>query len=323
MDDVNDYIALHAVMLHRGFSAAARQLGLPKATLSKRVARLEKRLGVRLIERSTRSVRATEIGQQVFEQAQAIVAGVDAAAAAAVSVQSEPNGVLRVGCAEGFIHAVLAEIIPGFLRTYPRICLHLDELKRPADLVRDRIDLVIRIRYAVEADAHLVVRRLSEETGILAASPAYLRALDAPPLLDDLHQLPTLTIAHETTWDLVNRSGKRQQIEVAPRLVSSNLETLRKAVVAGLGIGLLPQHVCRADLASGALERVLPEWNTADATIYAMFSSRRGVTPAMRALIDYLAETIPRVTAPPYRSYPAMAATDRPAALPAACDIPS
>jgi DNA-binding transcriptional LysR family regulator len=295
MDDANDYIALHAVLMHGGFSAASRQLGLPKATLSKRVAALEKRLGVRLVERSTRNVRATDVGQQVFEQAQAIVAAVGAAAAVAAVVQSEPNGVLRVGCAEGLIHGVLAEIIPPFLRTHPRICLHLEELKRPADLVRDHIDLVIRIRYAVEADAHLVVRRLSRETGILAASPAYLATLDAPLLLEDLVKLPTLMMAHETIWDLVDTSGKRQQIEVNPRLVSSNLETLRKAAKAGLGVALLPHYVCRADFVLGTLERVLPEWSTADATVYAMFSSRRGVTPALRALIDYLSKTIPSV----------------------------
>jgi DNA-binding transcriptional LysR family regulator len=302
MDDANDYIALHAVLMHGGFSAASRQLGLPKATLSKRVAKLEEHLGVRLLERSTRNVRATEVGQQVFEHARDIVAGVEAAAAAVAIIQSEPSGVLRVGCAEGLIHGVLAQVIPGFLRTHPRICLHLEELKRPADLVRDRIDLVIRIRYVVEADAHLVVRRLSRETGVLAASPAYLATLDAPPLLQDLDRLATLTMAHETTWDLVNRSGQNQQIAVTPRLVASNLETLRQAAKAGLGIGLLPLHVCRADFVLGTLERVLPEWNTADATIYAMFSSRRGVTPALRALIDYLAETIPGVIAASDRS---------------------
>jgi DNA-binding transcriptional LysR family regulator len=298
MDDANDYVALHAVLMHGGFSAASRRLGLPKGTLSKRVARLEERLGVRLLERTTRDVRATEVGRQVFEQAQLIVSGLGAAAAAAASAQAEPNGVLRLGSPQGLIHGMLAEILPGFLRSHPKICLHLEELNRPADLVRDRIDLALRARYAVEADAHLVVRRLARESGILAAAPAYLASLDAPLTFEDLGRLPTLTMAHETTWTLVDSAGGRRQVEVAPRLVSSNLEMLRSAAEAGLGIGLLPEHTCRAGFESGALQRILPEWSTAEGTIYAVFSSRRGLTPAIRALIDYLAETIPRTTSP-------------------------
>jgi DNA-binding transcriptional LysR family regulator len=298
MDDANDYVALHAVLMHGGFSAAARQLGLPKGTLSKRVTRLEERLGVRLLERSTRDVRATEVGRQVFEQAQFIVAGLAAAAALAASAQAEPNGVLRLGSPQGLIHGMLADILPGFLKAHPKICLHLEELNRPADLVRDRIDLALRARYEVEADANLVVRRLAREAGVLAAAPAFLASLDAPPEIEDLARLPTLMMAHETTWNLVDRSDGRRQIELTPRLVSPNLEMLRTAAEAGLGIGLLPQHVCRAGFLSGTLRHVLPEWSTAEGTIYAVFSSRRGLTPAIRSLIDYLAETIPRTTAP-------------------------
>ncbi|ORE90349.1 LysR family transcriptional regulator [Aurantimonas sp. 22II-16-19i] len=298
MDDANDYVALHAVLIHGGFSAAARRVGLPKATLSKRVARLEERLGVRLLERSTRNVRPTEVGRQIFEQAQAIVAGLGAAAAVAASAQAEPNGVLRVGSPQGLIHGMLAEILPDFLRLHPRICLHLEEMNRPADLVRDRIDVALRARYEVEAGAHLVVRQFCREAGVLAAAPAYLAELGTLPLLQDIPRLPTLAMAHETIWNLVDRSGECRQIEVAPRLLSTNVELLRMATEAGLGIALLPQHVCRPGFQSGTLVRILPELATAEGTIYADFSSRRGLTPAIRALIDYLAETIPRTTSP-------------------------
>ena len=296
MDDANDFVALHAVLTHGGFSTAARRLGLPKGTLSKRVARLEERLGVRLLERSARNVRATEVGRQVFEQTQHIVAGLGAAAAVAASAQAEPSGGLRVGSPQGLIHGMLAEILPAFLQAYPRISLHLEELNRPADLIRDRIDLALSARIEVEADAHLVVRRLARESGVLAAAPGFVAGLAAPLQFEDLGRLPSLTMSHETTWNLVDRSGARRQIELAPRLVSPNLEMLRAAAEAGLGIGLLPEHICRAGFLSGKLSPVLPEWSTAEGTIYAVFSSRRGVTPAMRALIDYLAETIPLTT---------------------------
>src|SRR5690606_11462393 len=144
----------------------------------------------------------------------------------------------------------------------------LEELNRPADLVRDRIDLALRARLEVEADANLVVRRLARESGVLAAAPAFLAGLDRPPRLEDLGHLPTLTMAHETMWNLVDRSGERRLIEVAPRLVSVNLEMLRTAAEAGLGIGLLPQHTCRDGFLSGTLVPILPEWSTAEGTIY-------------------------------------------------------
>jgi len=298
MDDANDYVALHAVLVHGGFSAASRQVGLPKATLSKRVARLEERLGVRLLERSTRNIRPTDVGRKVFEQAELIVGGLGAAAAVAASAHAEPNGTLRIASPQGLIHGMLAEILPGFLKLHPKVCLHLEELNRPADLVQDGIDLALRARYEVEADANLVVRQFTREAGVLAAAPACLAALGTMPLLEDLPGLPTLAMARETTWNLVNRSGEYRRITVVPRLLSSNVEVLKAGAEAGLGVALLPLHIYRLGFQTGTLVRVLPEWSTATGTIYAVFSSRHGVTPALRALIDYLAKTIPATTSP-------------------------
>lgn len=299
MGDPNDYVAFHAVLVHGGFSAAARHLRTPKGTLSKRIARLESQLGVRLLERSTRQIRPTEVGRRVFEHAEIIVMGLDAAAAIAAEAQAEPNGLVRLSCPQGLIHDLLTEILPAFLRAFPRIRVNLKELNRPADLVEDDVDLVLRAREVVAADASLVVRRFGREVGVLAAAPAFLETIDAASLiLDDLASLPTLAHGEERSWQLTGPAGERQDVAVTPRLVSANFELLLAAAIEGLGVALLPEHVCRASFAKGALRPVLPEWRTTQGTIYGVFSSRRGLTPAVRELIEFLAREIGRRSAP-------------------------
>lgn len=299
MNDANDYVALHAVLTHGGFSAAARRLGLPKGTLSKRVARLEASLGVRLLERSTRSVRATEVGREILEQAELVVAGLEAAAAVAAGAHAEPNGVVRLSSPQGLVQGLVSEILPQFLATHPKVRAHVVEMNRPADLVQDRIDLALRARQEVGADATQIARPLGHEAAVLVASPGFLAGLGQLADPEDLGRVPGLAMEDTGTWGLLSRSGDRRQVGVVPRLVSNNVEILRAAAVEGLGVAMLPEHVCRADLTSGTLERVLPEWSSVSGTIYAVFSSRRGLTPAIRALIDFLADAVPRRISPP------------------------
>ena len=299
MGDPNDYVAFHAVLVHGGFSAAARHLRTPKGTLSKRIARLESQLGVRLLERSTRHVRPTEVGRRVFDHAELIVVGLDAAAAVAAEAQAEPNGLVRLSCPQGLIHDLLTEILPAFLQAYPKVRLHLEQLNRPADLVEDDVDLALRARAVVAADASLVVRRFGREVGVLAAAPAFLDTIDPAALVpEDLASLPTLAQGDERLWQLIGPAGEHREVAVTPRLVSANFELLLAAAIQGLGVALLPEHICRTSFATGALRPVLPEWRTSQGTIYGVFSSRRGLTPALRELIEFLAKEIGRRSAP-------------------------
>jgi DNA-binding transcriptional LysR family regulator len=298
MGDPNDYVAFHAVVVHGGFSAAARHLRTPKGTLSKRIARLECQLGVRLLERSTRQIRPTEVGRRVFEHAEVIVVGLGAAAAIAAEAQAEPNGLVRLSCPQGLIHNLLTEILPAFLQAYPKVRVQLKELNRPASLVEDDVDLALRARDEVAADAALVVRRFGREVGVLAASPTFLDGNTAPLVLEDLSSLPTLAQSDERLWQLSGPAGERREVAVTPRLMSANFELLLAAAIEGLGVALLPEHICRASFANGALRPVLPEWRTNSGTIYGVFSSRRGLTPALRELIEFLAKEIGRRSAP-------------------------
>src|SRR3954471_21681804 len=138
--DLNDFYFFHAVVTHHGFSAAERATRISKGTLSKGVARLEERLQVRLLERTTRKLRVTEVGRAFYEQCQVILAGVEAAEAAAAQAFAEPNGMVRVSCPQGLIQNLVAEILPGFMNVYPKVRVQLRVINRPADLVDDGID---------------------------------------------------------------------------------------------------------------------------------------------------------------------------------------
>jgi DNA-binding transcriptional LysR family regulator len=298
MDDANDYVALHAVLTYGGFSAASRELGVPKGTLSKRVVRLEEALGVRLLERSTRHVRATEVGREILEHAELIVGGLEAAAAVAAGAHAEPNGLIRVSTPQGLIHGLLTDILPAFLERYPKVRVNLLEVNRPVNLLQDHIDLALRARLEVAAESSQVVRRLARESALLAASPAVASNLDPGLTIDDLTQLPVISMADVKDWELISRSGEQRKIGITPRLISGNVELLRNAAARGLGIALLPEHNCLDDFKSGRLTQVFPDWSSGCGTIYAVFSSRRGLNPAVRALIDFLAEAVPRFTTP-------------------------
>lgn len=177
MQDLNDLAFFHAVATHQGFSAAARATGLPKATLSKRVALLEERLGVRLLERTTRRLRLTDVGQSVYEQVEAMLAGAEAAEAVAARAQAEPNGMVRVSCPQVMLQDLVIGILTGFLRRHPKVRVQLKILNRPADLVEDRVDVALRIRRSLDTDPNLIVRAMSRTRLVLVASPALLGRL--------------------------------------------------------------------------------------------------------------------------------------------------
>ena len=299
MQDLNDFAYFHAVVTHQGFSAAAAYVGVPKGTLSKRVARLEARLQVRLLERSTRRLRTTEVGRAVFEQCELMMAGLEAAEGAAVNARVEPNGLVRVSCPQGLVQDLVGGMLRRFMAAYPKVRIQLKELNRPADLIEDGVDIALRARAVVEADANSVVRKLGLSRRILTVSPALREALGDQLTIEQLASLPTLAMAEEEThWPLLGPNGEDSPVAIQPRLLCSDFEVLRRAALDGLGIALLPEHICAKSVARGQLIHALPEWNTVDGTVYAVFSSRRGLTPALRALIDFLvAEFSERVRA--------------------------
>lgn len=296
MPDVNDLYYFALVTQHGGFSAAARKLHIAKSALSKRVARLEDRMGTRLIERSSRGFRLTAVGEEVFTQCEGIIAGVEGAQAAAMRATARPRGVVRFACPPGMAYDAVSSILPGFLSTYPEVRLAMSVSNRRVDLIEDGFDLALRVREQLDSDAALVVRRLGFSRRILVASPAHL-ATRAP--LDGVAGLaagPMLSIGDEIgpeRWRFSGADSAEAEVEVTPTFVASDFRVLLESAIAGVGVALLPQVVCRAALAEGRLVQVLPDWHSRDDIVHLVFTSRRGLLPATRALVDYLASELP------------------------------
>jgi DNA-binding transcriptional LysR family regulator len=287
--DLNDYVLFAEIVAHGGFAAAGRALRAPKSTLSRRISTLEARLGVRLIERSTRRFRVTEVGQAFLERCQAILLEAQRAEAAVSEALSEPRGPVRVSCPLGLVES-LSQCFSGFLRKYPKVHLQVVALDRPVDLIAERIDVAIRVRVSLDTDAALTLRSLGKSSRILVASPVL--ASSCPGDVAGLASLPTLATTDqigEIVWEFKSADGTSRAIRHVPRMTCVDFTALRDAAVAGLGIALLPDHVCRAQLAKGELVRVFPDWHTEIGIVHLVFTTRRGLPPAVRAFIDHLA----------------------------------
>jgi DNA-binding transcriptional LysR family regulator len=295
LNDFSDFALFVKVVDHQGFSAAGRQLGIPKSRLSRRIALLEERLGVRLLQRNSRSLTVTSVGQLFYERCQALVALGEAARDVVRQVVAQPQGMLRLSCPVSLAQTWLRPLLPGFLQAYPAVRLTLSATNRKVDPIEENIDVALRVRRPPFEDSNLVVRRLGETTDVLIASPALLAQHPESFEPQELSQWPTLALpsgGERHIWQLVN--GK-QTIEVVhdPRFITADMYALKQAAFAGLGVTLLPKAVCRDELRDGSLRQVLPQWHCTASEIQAVFPTRRGMVPAVRALIDFLADHRP------------------------------
>ena len=295
--NLNDLYFFHCVALHKGFSAASRATGIPKATLSKRVAYLEHRLGVRLLERSTRGLRPTETGEAVYKQVESLIAGAEAVEGVVASARGEPGGLVRASCPQGLLQDLLIDLLPAFLHRFPKVRVQLKVINRRVDLVEDGVDVALRASVGLDADPNLVMRQLGQTRSHLVASPGLLDKLKADITVERLSVLPTLSLYEErgeAVWQLLGPRGDVRDIRHTPRLMCSSFDVLRTSAVAGLGVALLPDFVIGRAVADGHLVHVVPDWYAPNGIIQAIFSSRHGMLPATRAWIDFLAQEVPR-----------------------------
>jgi DNA-binding transcriptional LysR family regulator len=299
MRDFNDLQFFAAVVLHRGFSAAARVLGVPKSRISRRVALLEERLGVRLLDRTTRGLGLTQVGQQVFEHAHAAVIEAEAAEEAALRMQAEPRGLVRLSCPLGLQGAIAAPMA-GFLAAHPLLRLECIVTNRRVDLVHEGIDVAIRVRERLDTDADLQMKRIGLSRRILVASPAFLAKEGEPATPAELGRFPILHQEQQggSVWHLTSDDGDTSTVPIEPRLATGSFDILTAAACQGAGIALLPATNCREALFSGALVRVLPRWSGIDGILHLVFASRRGMLPGVRAVIDFAAAALRSSAAP-------------------------
>jgi DNA-binding transcriptional LysR family regulator len=290
---IEEFLYFARVVQHGGYAKAARALGIPKSRLSRHVAALESRLNVRLLQRSTRRFAVTEIGQEVYRHALAMLAEADAAVEAVEFARAEPRGVIKISCPVAMAQTWLAALLPDFLGKYPAVRLQLHVSNRRVDVLNEGFDLALRVRSVPTGEDGLVMRSFGEVCEFLVAAPAYLDRVGRPSEPAEIAARDTLDYAAESdrqTWELRGPQDKTVRLEHSPRLACHDFVMLRNAALAGLGIARLPENVVSDDLKHGALERVLPQWNTPQGTVHLVFPTRRGLLPAVRALIDFLAE---------------------------------
>lgn len=293
MQDLNDLFYFARVVEQGGFAAAARTLGVAKSKLSRRIALLEERLGVRLIQRSTRRFSVTEVGQSFYSHCKAMLVEAEAAEEAIEVTRSEPRGTVRMSCPVMLLDTLVGGMVADFMVRYPGVEIHLESTNRRVDLLGERMDLAIRVRPPPLEDSDLVMRVLAERSQCLVANPALIARFGMPEVPADLARFPTLGLGlpqGEHVWRLYGPDDAYVALPHQPRLVTRGMLALRAAALAGVGVVHLPTMFVSEYLASGELIHVVPQWAPRPEIIHMVFPSRRGLLPSVRALMDYLAE---------------------------------
>jgi DNA-binding transcriptional LysR family regulator len=291
LQDLNDMLYFAEVVDRGGFAAAARALALPKSRLSRRVAELEARLGVRLLQRTTRRLSLTEAGELYHRHCVAMREDAEAAQEAVAMVQREPRGTIRVACPVTLAQSTIGPLVPGFLQRHPQVRIDMLVTNRVIDLVQEGVDVALRVRATVDDSGSLVVKRLGKTQGLLLASPDLLARAGAPQAVDDLAALPTVAMSAadgRASWTLRGPGGRLHELQHRPVYAADDLLTLKYAVLAGLGMCVLPDYMCARELQDGRLVEALPGWSPPAGVIHAVFPSRRGMVPAVRRFLDHL-----------------------------------
>ncbi|WP_394834284.1 LysR family transcriptional regulator [Pendulispora rubella] len=289
VDELPSLALFARVVHHRSFSAAAAEAGLAKSVVSRRVARLEKALGVRLLRRSTRTLSVTDEGLRVYEHAAALVAAATAATQSIGQSTKRVQGVLRVNAPVTFAQMHLADAVAAFLAAYPEVELHLSTDNRTVDVVEDGFDVVVRIGQLRDSD--LYARKLASDRLVVCGSPEYLARAGEPTSPDELLQHNCLhydVVARTAEWRF---RGPRGAVVVPVRgnFVTTDGTVLCRAARAGLGLAVAPSFMIAHDLAGGRLRTVLDDWPASPVGIHALVAHRTGLPPRVRAFIDFLA----------------------------------
>lgn len=291
MDDRLELIRSFVVVAQKlNFAEAAGGLQIDPSALSRRIQRLEKRLGVRLFNRNTRRVAPTEAGALYLSHCQEVLAKLDQADAVVSRLSAEPRGLLRVTLPVSFGQRHIAPALPKFLTRYPQIDLDLSFTDRFVDVLEESLDVAIRIGQL--QDSQLVVRKLAPNRRVLCASPAYLQQYGSPQAPEQLEQHNCLNFSRLATGDTWHFSRQHQQIAVPikSRLRADNAEALYQAVLASCGIALLATFIVGDDLSTGRLQTVLNDWKSPATDIFAVLGVGRYVPSKTQVFVDFLVE---------------------------------
>jgi DNA-binding transcriptional LysR family regulator len=295
MQDLNDMLYFAEVVDRGGFAAAGRALGIPKSRLSRRVAELEERLGVRLLQRTTRKLSLTEAGELYHRHCVGMREEAEAAEEAVSVVRTEPRGTIRVTCPVTLAQSTIGPLIPRFLEIHPHVRIDLEVNNRVVDLVHEGVDVALRVRARLDDSGSLVVKNLGNTNGLLVAAPSLLERVGGAAGVDDLHKLPTVAMSAadgRASWKLIGPGGREYELHHRPSYTADDLMTLKFAALDGTGMSVLPDYMCFDDVQQGRLVEVLAGWAPPTAVVHAVFPSRRGLVPAVRRFLDFLGDNM-------------------------------
>ena len=269
------------------FSATADKLDMSRAMVTRYVSELEQWLNARLLQRTTRSVTLTDAGESCLRRSQQMLALMENVEEETSSQDGVLSGQLRITCSVSLAYAQIATAIVDFLKLHPQLKIDLNASEGALNLVEARIDLAIRI--SAEPDPLLIGRVLAPCASVLVASPAYLAAHGVPKLPSDLATHRSLSYANfgKSVWAL-QRGDDISRVSVSGQFSANEATALFRAALAGGGIALQPTYLVNPHLADGKLQQILPDWALPDMAIYALYPSRKHLSPAVRALLDFL-----------------------------------
>jgi len=292
MDNINEMQVFARVVDAGGFSSAARSLSLSPSAVSKQITRLEDRLGVRLLTRTTRRLNLTEEGDAFYHRVKRILSDIDEAEQAVSLSKTAPRGHLRVSCSVAFGEKQIAPIVPEFLDRYPEVALELMLSDGIVDLVEEGIDVAVRMGKL--SNSAMVARKLGNNKRRICAAPAYVERYGVPEEPDDLHHHNCLGFAGHNTlneWPFKYPDGRRQTIRAEGNFVANNGESIYDLCRLGLGIARAADFLVSDDIKEGRLIEVLADFiEDEPAPIHAVYPDPRHLSPKTRAFIDFLVE---------------------------------
>ena len=293
MEIASQMLLFAHVVEHGSFSASARAFEHTPSSVSKQIGQLEDRLGVRLLNRTTRGIALTEDGKAFYVRCAEIARAVAEAESMVVSLGDHPQGTLRVAATVAFAKAILLPLLPAFLAKNDDLKLVLDVTDRPVDLAEGEADVAIRFTEQI-TDPSVVARKLATNRRVICAAPSYLKKYGMPERPEDLLQHNCLRLSTVSSWNDWEFPGPHGPgvLHVTGNFEANSADAVYHAVRAGLGIARLSTYLVNEDIRAGRLERILPEYIQQDSDILAIYASRRNLPPKVRVFVDFLAERL-------------------------------
>lgn len=297
MLDLNAFYYFVQVVDHKGITAAARALSVPKSTISNRIQQLETALDARLINRTSRQFAVTDVGAEFYTQATLMLQAAEVAENGVRRRMTEPSGPIRLSVAVAMAQFAMRDLLPEFSLRYPKVTIVQQSSDQEVDIVAEGFDLAIRAHSAPLPDSQLVQRPLALTPWMLFCGADYAEQAGLPAAPEELSERPALFMVREGVpyqWTLRHADQRECTVRLEPRLMTDCMASLKQAAKMGLGIVALPGYVCRDEVRAGSLVRVLPEWTAAEARITALVPNRQGLLPSVRALLDFLVAEMPK-----------------------------